>query len=118
VFLRDRKADMVVSGGMNVDCREVEDVLVRHPSVGRVAVIGVPHVDWGEAVHALVEKHLELISRRGSTISSATPRTASTCCRWPVIRSRQQPRPVHRRDQPPAPRVRRLAQRLLRRARP
>jgi fatty-acyl-CoA synthase/long-chain acyl-CoA synthetase len=45
---------MVVSGGMNVYCREVEDVLVRHPAVRRVAVIGVPHDDWGEAVHAVV----------------------------------------------------------------
>jgi fatty-acyl-CoA synthase len=54
LHLRDRKADMVISGGMNVYCREVEDVLVRHPSVARVAVIGVPHEDWGEAVHAVV----------------------------------------------------------------
>jgi fatty-acyl-CoA synthase len=54
LHLRDRKADMVISGGMNVYCREVEDVLVRHPSVARAAVIGVPHEDWGEAVHAVV----------------------------------------------------------------
>lgn len=54
VYLRDRRNDMIVSGGMNVYCREVEDVLARHPSVRRVAVIGVPHDDWGEAVHAVV----------------------------------------------------------------
>jgi fatty-acyl-CoA synthase len=54
LYLRDRKNDMVISGGMNVYCREVEDVLARHPSVGRVAVIGIPHADWGEAVHAVV----------------------------------------------------------------
>ncbi|GAA4703112.1 AMP-binding protein [Pseudonocardia yuanmonensis] len=54
LHLRDRKADMVISGGMNVYCREVEDVLVRHPAVARAAVIGVPHEDWGEAVHAVV----------------------------------------------------------------
>ncbi|MDT7703760.1 MAG: fatty-acyl-CoA synthase [Pseudonocardiales bacterium] len=54
LYLRDRKNDMVISGGMNVYCREVEDALARHPSVARVAVIGVPHDDWGEAVHAVV----------------------------------------------------------------
>jgi fatty-acyl-CoA synthase len=37
-----------------VYCREVEDVLTTHPSVARVAVIGVPHDDWGEAVHAVI----------------------------------------------------------------
>ena len=54
VFLKDRKADMVITGGMNVYCREVEDVLSRHPGVGAVAVVGIPHDDWGEAVHAFV----------------------------------------------------------------
>ena len=54
LHLRDRRTDMVISGGMNVYCREVEDVLATHPSVARVAVIGVPHDDWGEAVHAVI----------------------------------------------------------------
>jgi fatty-acyl-CoA synthase/long-chain acyl-CoA synthetase len=54
LYLRDRKNDMVISGGMNVYCREVEDVLSGHPSVRTVAVIGIPHDDWGEAVHAVV----------------------------------------------------------------
>ncbi|MDD7941555.1 AMP-binding protein [Actinomycetospora lutea] len=54
LHLRDRHADMVISGGMNVYCREVENVLAEHPSVSQVAVIGVPHDDWGEAVHAVV----------------------------------------------------------------
>lgn len=54
LHLRDRHADMVISGGMNVYCREVEDVLAAHPSIAQVAVIGVPHEDWGESVHAVV----------------------------------------------------------------
>lgn len=54
LYLRDRKNDMVISGGMNVYCREVEDVLSAHPSVRSVAVIGIPHDDWGEAVHAVI----------------------------------------------------------------
>ena len=54
VYLRDRKSDMVISGGMNVYCREVEDVLNQHALVRNAAVIGIPHDDWGESVHAVV----------------------------------------------------------------
>lgn len=54
VYLKDRKNDMIITGGMNVYGREVEDVLSAHPDVGGVAVIGIPHPDWGEAVHAVV----------------------------------------------------------------
>jgi fatty-acyl-CoA synthase len=50
----DRKKDMIVTGGFNVYAREVEDVLAGHPSVLRVAVIGVPDPKWGEAVKAVV----------------------------------------------------------------
>ena len=56
LYLRDRKNDMIISGGMNVYCREVEDVISQHPNVRQIAVIGVPHSDWGEAVHAVVVK--------------------------------------------------------------
>jgi fatty-acyl-CoA synthase/long-chain acyl-CoA synthetase len=54
IYLVDRKDDMIVSGGMNVYSLEVEQALVRLPGVTAVAVIGVPHEDWGEAVHAVV----------------------------------------------------------------
>jgi fatty-acyl-CoA synthase/long-chain acyl-CoA synthetase len=54
LYLKDRKNDMVISGGMNVYCREVEDVMAEHDQVRAVAVIGIPHDDWGEAVHACV----------------------------------------------------------------
>jgi fatty-acyl-CoA synthase len=55
-FLRivDRKKDMIVSGGFNVFAREVENVIAAHPGVAQVAVIGVPHEKWGEAVTAIV----------------------------------------------------------------
>ncbi|WP_180951818.1 AMP-binding protein [Brevibacterium jeotgali] len=56
VYLKDRKNDMIISGGFNVYSREVEDALSSHPLVAQVAVIGVPHHDWGEAVHAVVVK--------------------------------------------------------------
>lgn len=54
VYLLDRKNDMIITGGMNVYCREVEDVMSQHPHVRHVAVIGIPHADWGESVHAVV----------------------------------------------------------------
>ncbi|WP_158970815.1 class I adenylate-forming enzyme family protein [Chachezhania sediminis] len=52
--LMDRIKDVIISGGMNVYAREVEDVLSRHPDVAEVAVIGRPHPEWGEEVLALV----------------------------------------------------------------
>lgn len=54
VTIVDRKKDMVLRGGYNVYPREVEEVLVRHPGVGQVAVIGVPHEHYGEEVMAVV----------------------------------------------------------------
>lgn len=54
VFLVDRAKDMIVSGGENVYCTEVEEVLYQHPAVLEAAVFGVPDEAWGEAVHAVV----------------------------------------------------------------
>jgi fatty-acyl-CoA synthase len=55
-FLRivDRTKDMIVSGGFNIYPREIEDIISEHRAVSQVAVIGVPHAKWGEAVKALV----------------------------------------------------------------
>ncbi len=54
LFLEDRLKDMVISGGENVYPAEVERVLLLHPAVGEVAVIGVPDERWGETVKAVV----------------------------------------------------------------
>jgi long-chain acyl-CoA synthetase len=55
VFITDRKADMIISGGVNVYPAEVESCLHAHPVVADVAVIGVPSEEWGEEVKAVVQ---------------------------------------------------------------
>jgi len=52
--IRDRKKDVIISGGENVSSIEVEDCLFSHPAVAEVAVIGVPSQKWGETIKALV----------------------------------------------------------------
>lgn len=54
VFLVDRSKDMIVSGGENVYCTEVEEVLYQHPAVLEAAVFGVPDDKWGESVWAVI----------------------------------------------------------------
>ena len=59
--LVDRKANMTITGGENVYPSEVENVIGTHKAVKEVAVIGLPHEKWGEAVKAAVVLH-----RRGA----------------------------------------------------
>jgi acyl-CoA synthetase (AMP-forming)/AMP-acid ligase II len=54
VTLRDRAKDLIISGGSNIYPREIEEVLLRHPGVMQVSVVGAPHPEWGEEVVALV----------------------------------------------------------------
>ena len=65
VYLEDRVKDMVVSGGENVYPAEVERVLLLHPAVAEVAVIGVPDERWGETVKACV------VPAPGATVDAA-----------------------------------------------
>ena len=58
LFLVDRKADMIISGGVNIYPAEIEAVIASHPHVADVAVFGVPNEDWGEEVKAVVEPML------------------------------------------------------------
>ncbi len=54
LYIVDRKKDMIISGGLNVFPRELEDVIAAMPGVAQVAVVGLPDERWGEAVTALV----------------------------------------------------------------
>ncbi|PWR20501.1 AMP-binding protein [Zavarzinia compransoris] len=55
LYLTDRKANMIISGGVNIYPQEAENLLITHPKVADVAVFGVPDADWGEAVKAVVQ---------------------------------------------------------------
>jgi acyl-CoA synthetase (AMP-forming)/AMP-acid ligase II len=61
LYIVDRKKDMVISGGVNIYPREIEEVMITHPEVVDVAVIGVPDEKWGESLKAYV------VSKSGAT---------------------------------------------------
>jgi acyl-CoA synthetase (AMP-forming)/AMP-acid ligase II len=63
IYIVDRKNDMIISGGVNIYPREVEEVLYQHPSVFEASVIGVPDDYWGEAVKAII------VLKEGTTAS-------------------------------------------------
>lgn len=55
LFLRDRKLDMIISGGANIYPAEIEAELIQHPKIADVAVFGIPNDDWGEEIKAVIE---------------------------------------------------------------
>jgi len=65
VEVRDRIKDVIISGGENISSVEVEGVLLRHPAVQEVAVVGMPSEKWGESPHAFV------IVRAGASVTAA-----------------------------------------------
>jgi long-chain acyl-CoA synthetase len=62
--LRDRSKDMIISGGSNIYPREIEEVLLHHPDLIEVSVVGRPHPEWGEEVVAFV------VARPGAEIAA------------------------------------------------
>ena len=62
ISIVDRKKDMIIAGGVNIFPREIEEAIVRHPSVDEAAVIGVPDEAYGERIAAFV------VSRRGAQV--------------------------------------------------
>ena len=63
--LKDRSKDVIISGGTNIYPREVEEVLLTHPAVYEVSVIGIPDAEWGESVCAFV------VTAEGKTVDEA-----------------------------------------------
>jgi long-chain acyl-CoA synthetase len=55
LFLRDRKIDMVISGGVNIYPAEIEGTFLTCPLIGDVAIFGIPNEDWGEEIKAVIE---------------------------------------------------------------
>jgi acyl-CoA synthetase (AMP-forming)/AMP-acid ligase II len=54
LYIAERKKDMIISGGLNVYPRDIEEVVAEHPYVAEVGVVGIPHPKWGETPLALV----------------------------------------------------------------
>ena len=65
IEIRDRFKDVIISGGENISSVEVEGVLMRHPAIQEVAVVGIPDPKWGEAPHAFV------VAASGAEVSEA-----------------------------------------------
>ncbi|MCO6414582.1 AMP-binding protein [Siccirubricoccus sp. KC 17139] len=74
LFLSDRRADLILSGGVNLYPAEIEAVLAQHPEVAEVAVVGVPQAEMGEQVHAVV------VPRAGAD-AAALPAALDAWCR-------------------------------------
>jgi long-chain acyl-CoA synthetase len=64
LFIADRRTDLIISGGVNIYPKEVEETLIQHPAVADVAVIGVPSTEYGQEVKAIVELHRGMTANR------------------------------------------------------
>ncbi len=107
LFISDRKKDMVITGGVNVYPAEIEALLIGHPAVHDVAVIGVPDAEWGESVKAVVqvaEGHAASEALAGQLISYCHEHLASYKC----------PRSVDFRPSLPRTEAGKLYKRLIR----
>ena len=65
IYIVERKNDMIISGGVNVYPREIEEVLYKHPAVSEASVIGLPDEHWGEVVKAVI------VLKKGASVTEA-----------------------------------------------
>jgi long-chain acyl-CoA synthetase len=92
LFLTDRASHMIISGGVNIYPREVEDVLVTHPAVQDAAVFGIPNEDFGEEVKAAVELTANASASAEELIDFCRERIAHLKCPRSVDFHKQLPR--------------------------
>lgn len=107
LYLTDRKSFMIISGGVNIYPQEIENLLIAHPKVTDVAVIGAPDADMGERVVAVVQP---------TDMSEAGPELAAELTAWlrPQISGVKMPRQVDFRPELPRHPTGKLYKRLLR----
>ncbi|MFN4135674.1 MAG: acyl-CoA synthetase [Novosphingobium sp.] len=107
LFLTDRKSFMIISGGVNIYPQEIENLLVTHPKVADVAVIGAPDADMGEKVVAVVQPR---------DMAEAGPALAQELSDWlaPQLSRIKMPRQIDFREELPREPTGKLFKRLLR----
>jgi acyl-CoA synthetase (AMP-forming)/AMP-acid ligase II len=108
LHLTGRRSDVIVSGGYNIQPREVEQVLERVPGVAEVAVAGVPDPQWGEAVHAFV-----VVGSAGLRDPAVLEKTLRDACA-DAIASYKKPRQIHLRASLPRNHYGKVDRRALR----
>jgi acyl-CoA synthetase (AMP-forming)/AMP-acid ligase II len=104
LFICDRVKDMIITGGENVFCAEVENAVAAHPAVAQVAVIGVPDTDFGERVHAVI------VPKPGQTL---TADDLKAHCKT-LIANYKCPRSIELRDALPLSAAGKILKRTLR----
>ncbi|MCF8026358.1 MAG: AMP-binding protein, partial [Desulfobacteraceae bacterium] len=77
MYIVDRFKDCIISGGANIYPRELEEIIIQHPAVQEVAVIGVPDEFWGEAVKACIILKPGQATTREEIISFCSQRMGS-----------------------------------------
>lgn len=91
VFIEDRLKDMIITGGENVYSPEIERILVEHPAIAEVAVIGVPDDPWGETIKAVVVLVPDAIVDESELITYTRGRLAKFKCPTSTTSSKSSP---------------------------
>jgi long-chain acyl-CoA synthetase len=76
LYITDRTSDMVISGGVNIYPREIEDCLYRHPGVADCVVFGIPDAEWGEQLVAIVQPR---VSEAGARLDGDADAVVAWC---------------------------------------